>query len=108
MLTVANDPTESEQPVDENLTLNSQEFCISKNVLKVVDVKVWSELSFESKQLEFRETCFAILSIVNNKLYRSISPSLEQYFKKRWSVSRAQVYRLYESAAVLKVYLFIY
>ena len=104
MLTVENNPSETENLDDKNLNLASQESLISKNVLKVVDVKVWSELSFESKQLEFKETCFAILNIVNNKLYRCISTSLEQYFKKRWSVSRAQVYRLYESAAILKVF----
>ena len=85
-------------------SLAVQENLISMNVLKVVDVMEWNRLSFTAKQLEFKDTCFAILRIVNNKLYRPISNSLELYFKKRFGVSRAQVYRLYESAAILKVY----
>ncbi len=89
---------------DDRKLLADQEDHISKNVLKVVDQKYWNLLSFESKQREFKETCLAIANIVNSKLYRCISGSLEGYFKKRWSVSRAQVYRLYESATVLKVH----
>lgn len=83
--------------------LSQQEALISRNVLKVIDPKSWSNLPFRDKQNEFKNTCYAIQSIVNTKSYRPISPSLELYFKKKWSVSRAQVYRLYESASVLKV-----
>lgn len=99
MLTAIRNP----EPESDRRLLAIQEANISKNVLKVVDQKYWNQLSFQGKQTEFFDTCMAISQIVNNKLYRCISPSLEGYFKKKWSVSRAQVYRLYESSSILKV-----
>jgi hypothetical protein len=97
--------TNNIEPESDRRLLSIQEANISKNVLKVVDQKYWNQLSFQGKQNEFYDTCMAISQIVNNKLYRCISPSLEGYFKKKWSVSRAQVYRLYESSSILKVML---
>jgi hypothetical protein len=88
---------------DDTRLLQIQEIFISKNVLKVVDPSGWNSLSYQGKQKEFRDTCFAIHEIVVHKLYRGSFNSLENYFKKRWSVSRAQVYRLHESATILKL-----
>ena len=45
----------------------------------------------------------AVDQIVNQKLYKSKSSSLEQYFRDVWKISRAQVYRFIDSACVLKV-----
>lgn len=87
----------------EREALLREEEKISKNVLKIVDPKLYSLTSFETKQKEFKDTCMAIQAIVCAKLYRCVSGSLEGYFKKRWSVSRAQTYRLFECASVLKV-----
>jgi hypothetical protein len=84
-------------------TLAREEEKISKNVLKIIDPKSYNLTPFPTKQQEFRDTCIAIQNIVNSKLYRCISGSLEGYFKKRWNVSRAQTYRLFECASVLKV-----
>lgn len=55
------------------------------------------------KQDRFRRTVLAVDQIVNQKLYKSKSSSLEQYFRDVWKISRAQVYRFIDSACVLKV-----
>jgi hypothetical protein len=88
--------------IDRDALLKEEEM-ISKNVLKIIDPKLYNLTPFETKQQEFLDTCMAIQNIVNSKLYRCISGSLEGYFKKRWNVSRAQTYRLFECASVLKV-----
>lgn len=98
----------------ESEILFAQEQLMSARVLKTVDKGV--VIDFETKQVEFKNTVYAIQQIINSyctanlrKLYRVVSASLEAYFKKRWSVSRAQVssvimkvYRLYEAGAVLR------
>ena len=52
---------------------------------------------------QFKETAMAIFNIVDSKLYKSRSNSLESYFRHRWQISRAQVYRFYNSARIIKV-----
>jgi hypothetical protein len=69
-------------------SLQELERRIYKNVLKhTVINQTW-----EQKQLEFSETCFAIKEIISLKLYRHYSTNLEQYFLKKFNVSRAQVF----------------
>ncbi|KAJ3323695.1 hypothetical protein HDV06_001425 [Boothiomyces sp. JEL0866] len=81
--------------------LFKQESRIARNVLKICNTKLYNELPFETKQQEFKDTCYAIKQIVVQKLYRCMSSSLEGYFKKRWNVSRASTYRFLECATIL-------
>ena len=57
---------------DDTRLLQLQEIFISKNVLKVVDPSGWNSLSYQGKQKEFRDTCFAIHEIVVHKLYTNL------------------------------------
>ncbi|KAI9140432.1 hypothetical protein BKA69DRAFT_1125690 [Paraphysoderma sedebokerense] len=50
----------------------------------------------------FLRTIAAVNTIVQSKLYRIKSISLEDYFKKTFNISRAQVYRLIDCAIVVK------
>ncbi|KAJ3195610.1 hypothetical protein HDU67_004313, partial [Dinochytrium kinnereticum] len=56
----------------------------------------------DRKQRRFRRTVFAVQAIVSAKLYKTKSASLEAYFKDVWKISRAQVYRFLDCAAVLR------
>ncbi|KAJ3272776.1 hypothetical protein HK104_004408, partial [Borealophlyctis nickersoniae] len=58
--------------------------------------------SWDRDQAVFYETVLAIRSIVTNKLYKGKGTSLEAYFRDRWGVSRAQVYRFMDCAMVLQ------
>ncbi|KAJ3253978.1 hypothetical protein HK103_007582 [Boothiomyces macroporosus] len=82
----------------EEKLLKEQEELIHTSVLKHSN---YDCSSFSEKQLAFAKTCSAIREIIKNKLYRLQSTNLEQYFLKRFNVSRAQVYRLMDCAAVL-------
>ncbi|KAI9349444.1 hypothetical protein DFJ73DRAFT_833576 [Zopfochytrium polystomum] len=55
------------------------------------------------KQRGFRNTVMAVEVICRHKLYRERGiKSLESYFKEVWKISRAQVYRFLDCAAVIK------
>ncbi|KAJ3376080.1 hypothetical protein GGF31_000147 [Allomyces arbusculus] len=54
------------------------------------------------KQRRFQRTVEAIFNIVQNKLYKARSSSLENYFRDTWRISRAQVYRFLDSAVILR------
>ncbi|KAJ3271631.1 hypothetical protein HDV01_006501 [Terramyces sp. JEL0728] len=82
----------------EDKLLLEQEKLISPSVLKHSN---YDCSSFGEKQIAFAKTCCAIRTIIKHKLYRVQSTNLEQYFLKRFNVSRAQVYRLMDCAAVL-------
>ncbi|KAJ3045866.1 hypothetical protein HDV00_006130 [Rhizophlyctis rosea] len=57
---------------------------------------------WDRNQEVFYRTMVAVRSIVRNKLYKRRTSSLETYFRKRWRVSRAQVYRFMDCARVLQ------
>jgi hypothetical protein len=84
--------------------LQEQELKIHLHVLKHVSQ---ADVPFHQKQRDFSETCFAIRAIIKRKLYRAYSPNLEQYFLKKFKVSRAQVYRLLDCASILDVRVWI-
>ncbi|KAJ3282444.1 hypothetical protein HK104_010889, partial [Borealophlyctis nickersoniae] len=70
-----------------------------------IDLKVLHHLNRDDhrkKLKRFRRTVAAVHAIVSNKLYRSKASSLEAYFREAWKISRAQVYRFLDCAAVLK------
>jgi hypothetical protein len=73
--------------METSYSLQDLERRIYKSVLKHTTL----HQSWEQKQFEFRETCFAIKEIISYKLYRHDSTNLEQYFLKKFNVSRAQV-----------------
>ncbi|KAI9221707.1 hypothetical protein BC828DRAFT_404695 [Blastocladiella britannica] len=50
----------------------------------------------------FRESVMGICDIVTEKLYRAKGRSLEDYFKEQFSISRAQVYRILDTATVIR------
>ncbi|KAJ3301210.1 hypothetical protein HDV03_001196 [Kappamyces sp. JEL0829] len=79
--------------------LQEQECLIHPQVLKYSSS---DSLDFKTKQQQFKETCFAIEIIIKQKLYKLTAQNLEQYFLKEFNVSRAQVYRLLDCAAVLR------
>ncbi|KNE59262.1 hypothetical protein AMAG_03573 [Allomyces macrogynus ATCC 38327] len=54
------------------------------------------------KQRRFQRTVEAIFNIVQNKLYKARSSSLENYFRDTWRISRAQVYRFLDAAVILR------
>ncbi|KAI8894027.1 hypothetical protein BC833DRAFT_252280 [Globomyces pollinis-pini] len=80
-------------------SLKTQEALISPTVLKHSQL---DNTPFHDKQKAFYNTCFAIRKIIKEKLYRVQSTNLEQYFLKKFNVSRAQVYRLMDCASVLE------
>ncbi|KAI3653863.1 hypothetical protein MP228_001810 [Amoeboaphelidium protococcarum] len=50
----------------------------------------------------FKRTVMAVYEIVEQKLYKTRHNSLETYFRSVWRISRAQVYRFYNCARILK------
>jgi hypothetical protein len=75
--------------------LQQQEGALSRQVLHNIAAK--------QPLHEFRETVMALFTIVEDKLYKVRFHSLEQYFRTLWGISRAQVYRFYNCARILKV-----
>ncbi|ORY44488.1 hypothetical protein BCR33DRAFT_716998 [Rhizoclosmatium globosum] len=70
-----------------------------------IDLKILNQVSgdaLEVRQDKFKKTVTAVQAIVAKKLYRAKSVSLELYFKEHWKISRAQVYRFLDCAAVLQ------
>ncbi|KAG4106144.1 hypothetical protein H8356DRAFT_1026571 [Neocallimastix lanati (nom. inval.)] len=54
------------------------------------------------KQEKFKRTVMGAYDICSKKLYKATDPTLEDYFRRKWKISRAQVYRFLDAAAVLK------
>lgn len=50
---------------------------------------------------DFSESVLAVANIVQYKMYRCLNMSLEDYFRSKFGVSRAQVYRLLDCAQIL-------
>ena len=57
----------------------------------------------ETKAQKFRQMVYDIYQIVTHKLYKLTASSLEGYFRNNWKISRAQVYRYLDAAAVFSV-----
>ncbi|KAG4107929.1 hypothetical protein H8356DRAFT_973545, partial [Neocallimastix lanati (nom. inval.)] len=57
---------------------------------------------YHKKQEKFKNTVMGVHTIVSKKLYRLSDLTLEEYFRNRWKISRAQVYRFLDAAEVLK------
>jgi len=57
---------------------------------------------YHKKQERFKKTVMGVHTIVSKKLYRLSDLTLEEYFRSRWKISRAQVYRFLDAAEVLK------
>ena len=63
-----------------------------------------SKASFELEKNErFRKTALAVHDIVSNRIYKNEFSSLEAYFRAKWRMSRAQVYRFMDAAYVYQV-----
>ncbi|KAJ3371769.1 hypothetical protein GGF31_002748 [Allomyces arbusculus] len=50
----------------------------------------------------FRDTVYGVNDIVAEKLYKARGMSLEEFFRVKFKISRAQVYRVVDSAAVIR------
>ncbi len=65
-----------------------------------------STLNKEKSKI-FKDTVTAVHRIVQEKLYKNYSPSLEAYFKEKWKMSRAQVYRYLDCVTIFEVCCFL-
>ncbi|KAJ3417167.1 hypothetical protein HDV05_006373 [Chytridiales sp. JEL 0842] len=54
------------------------------------------------KDVRFIETVRALQTIVDGRLYKVHQGTLKDYFKTRWNISRAQVYRLFDCGLVIR------
>ncbi|KAI8897300.1 hypothetical protein BC833DRAFT_594300 [Globomyces pollinis-pini] len=88
----------NEDEVAKYSLLLEEEKNIFHHVLRPENVR----LTFEERQVHFVRTCAAIKNIIQLKLFRSKYISVENYFRKRWEVSRAQAYRLMDCHILLK------
>ncbi|ORZ41500.1 hypothetical protein BCR44DRAFT_1457064 [Catenaria anguillulae PL171] len=57
---------------------------------------------FTAQRRAFKATVNAVSAIVAEKLYKCRDMSLEDYFRTKFRISRAQVYRVVDSATVLR------
>jgi len=64
---------------------------------EVVDKKIISD----DKQERFKKTAMAMKEIITKKLYKNKYPTMEQYFKEVFKLSRASVYRFVDASRVL-------
>jgi hypothetical protein len=64
---------------------------------EIVDKKVISD----DKQERFKKTAMAMKEIITKKLYKNKYPTMEQYFKEVFKLSRASVYRFVDASRVL-------
>ncbi|KAL7750069.1 hypothetical protein RI367_004584 [Sorochytrium milnesiophthora] len=55
-----------------------------------------------TQQTAFRDSVHAVKRIVDDKLYRVRSMGILEYFKQRFNISRAQVYRLADASDILR------
>ena len=63
-----------------------------------------SKAAFEVEKNErFRKTALAVHEIVSRRAYKNEYTSLEAYFRAKWRMSRAQVYRFMDAAYVYQV-----
>ncbi|ORX52515.1 hypothetical protein BCR36DRAFT_30547 [Piromyces finnis] len=66
------------------------------------DTIIREEYLYQKKQERFKKTAFGVQTIVSRKLYRAANLTVEEYFRKKWNISRAQVYRFLDAADVLR------
>lgn len=66
------------------------------------DSVIREEYLYQKKQERFKKTAFGVQTIVSRKLYRAANLTVEEYFRKKWNISRAQVYRFLDAADVLR------
>jgi len=66
------------------------------------DSIIREEYLYQKKQERFKKTAFGVQTIVSRKLYRAANLTVEEYFRKKWNISRAQVYRFLDAADVLR------
>jgi len=52
------------------------------------------EYLYQKKQERFKKTAFGVQTIVSRKLYRAANLTVEEYFRKKWNISRARMYPL--------------
>jgi len=64
---------------------------------EIVDKKMISD----DKQERFKKTAMAMKEIITKKLYKNKYPTMEQYFKEVFKLSRASVYRFVDASRVL-------
>ncbi|ORX82506.1 hypothetical protein BCR32DRAFT_326817 [Anaeromyces robustus] len=64
---------------------------------EIVDKKIISD----DKQERFKKTAMAMKEIITKKLYKNKYPTMEQYFKEVFKLSRASVYRFVDASRVL-------
>jgi len=50
------------------------------------------EYLYQKKQERFKKTAFGVQTIVSRKLYRAANLTVEEYFRKKWNISRARKY----------------
>ena len=48
------------------------------------------EYLYQKKQERFKKTAFGVQTIVSRKLYRAANLTVEEYFRKKWNISRAR------------------
>lgn len=51
---------------------------------------------------KFKQMVYAVYEIIQRKLYKTLDMNVETYFKRKWGISRAQVYRFHNSAMIIK------
>ncbi len=83
--------------------MKTPELLEQENLIVPAVFHTHSKLDFKTQQVYFKQTCFAIQTIISKKLYKCVAANLEQYFKNYWDISRAKTYRMMECAAMIKV-----
>ncbi|ORX60011.1 hypothetical protein BCR36DRAFT_401570 [Piromyces finnis] len=64
---------------------------------EIINKKIISD----DKQERFKKTAMAMKEIITKKLYKNKYPTMEQYFKEVFKLSRASVYRFVDASRVL-------
>jgi hypothetical protein len=84
--------------------LEAQEAKITENALRVPN-EAYSHVEYSIRQSQYRQTAYAVQTIIKNKLYKIAGKqhTTQTYFEDRWSLSRAQAYRVADSVEVLEV-----
>ncbi|ORX67696.1 hypothetical protein BCR32DRAFT_272567 [Anaeromyces robustus] len=80
-----------------NLKLAESSLDLSTDAINIANQK-----EYIKKQEKFKQTVMGAYDICSKKLYKATDPTLEDYFRRKWKISRAQVYRFLDAAAVLK------
>eukprot|EP00842_Homolaphlyctis_polyrhiza_P002257 jgi/Hompol1/3031/HPOL_003101-RA len=85
--------------------LAQQEAKVVRTVIKMGDAQQHTGVPLAQRQSQFLTTVAAVREIVVRKLHHASShpDSVEAYFNRTFSVSRAQVYRIMDCWPVLEV-----